>query len=85
MTQLFHTQQAAGWGLPTLYFLIQAAASFVERSRFGKRLGLGRGLIGWLFAVAVVVGPAGLLFHGPFIANVVVPMVKTIWRVPSWT
>jgi hypothetical protein len=75
----------SGWGLPTLYFLIQAAALFVERSRFGRRLGLGRGLIGWLFAVAVVVGPAGLLFHGPFIANVVVPMIEAIGQVRSWT
>jgi hypothetical protein len=70
----------AGWGLPTLYFLIQALALFVERSRVGRRLGLGRGLVGWLFAVAVVVGPAGLLFHGPFIANVVVPMIEAIGR-----
>ncbi len=73
-----------GWGLPTLYFAIQAAAAFVERSTFGKRLGLGRGLLGWLFAVAVVVGPAGLLFHGPFIANVVVPMIQAIQRLLQW-
>jgi len=52
-----------GWGLPTLYFLIQAAAVFVERSRLGRRIGLGRGIGGWLFAFAVIAGPAGLLFH----------------------
>lgn len=74
-----------GWGLPTLYFLIQAAALFVERSRLGRRLGLGRGLIGWLFAFAVVVGPAGMLFHGRFIAHVVVPMIEAIAQVQSWT
>lgn len=73
-----------GWGLPTLYFLIQAAAVFVERSRAGRRLGLGRGLSGWLFTFAIVVGPAGLLFHGPFIHNVVVPMVQAIERVLPW-
>jgi alginate O-acetyltransferase complex protein AlgI len=67
-----------GWGWPTLYFLIQPAAMFIERSRFGRRIGLGRGLIGWLFALAVVVGPAGLLFHGPFIEHVVVPMVRAM-------
>jgi hypothetical protein len=67
-----------GWGLPTLYFLIQAAAVFVERSRVGRRIGLGRGLTGWLFAVAIVAGPAGLLFHRPFVEHVVVPMVQTM-------
>lgn len=74
-----------GWGLPTLYFLIQAAALFVERSRIGRRMGLGRGVMGWLFGVAVVVGPAGLLFHGPFVRNVVVPMIEMIGQVLSWT
>jgi hypothetical protein len=67
-----------GWGWPTLYFLIQPAAMFIERSRFGRRIGLGRGWTGWLFALAVVVGPAGLLFHGPFIEDVVVPMVRAM-------
>ena len=67
-----------GWGLPTLYFLIQAAAVFVERSGVGRRIGLGHGLIGWLYALIVIVGPAGLLFHGPFIEHVVAPMVRAI-------
>jgi len=67
-----------GWGLPTLYFVIQAAGVFVERSRAGRRIGLGRGVTGWLFALAVIAGPAGLLFHGPFIEHVVVPMVRAI-------
>jgi hypothetical protein len=66
-----------GWGLPTLYFLIQAVAAFFERSAFG--------LPGWLFAAAVVVVPAGLLFHGPFIANVVVPMIGAIQGLMQWT
>ena len=33
-----------GYGLPTLYFLLQGAGVTVERSRFGQRLGLGRGI-----------------------------------------
>jgi len=67
-----------GWGLPTLYFMIQASAVFVERSRVGRLMGLGRGLIGWLFAIVIIAGPAGLLFHTPFIEHVVVPMVRAI-------
>jgi hypothetical protein len=67
-----------GWGLPTLYFLLQAGVVFVERSSLGRWIGLGHGFVGWLFAFAVVALPAGLLFHGPFIAHVVVPMTRAI-------
>jgi hypothetical protein len=67
-----------GYGLPTLYFLIQAAGLSLERSQMGKRLGLGRGLSGRLFGLAVVLVPAGLLFHPPFIVRVVVPMLAAI-------
>jgi len=67
-----------GWGWPTLYFLIQGAAMWFERSRAGRLLGLGRGFVGWLCAAAVVVGPVGMLFHRPFIERVVLPMLFSI-------
>lgn len=67
-----------GFGLPTLYFLIQGLAQLWERTPLAKSLGLGRGLRGWLFAVIVVVAPAGLLFHPPFITRVVLPMVADL-------
>lgn len=67
-----------GWGWPTLYFLIQGVAMLVERSRVGRLIGLGRGVIGWLFAAVVIVGPVGMLFHPPFIKRVVVPMVEWV-------
>jgi hypothetical protein len=63
----------AGFGGPTLYFLIQAAALFVERTRVGKRLGLGRGRIGRLFCGVVTLTPIAVLFHRPFIERCVVP------------
>src|SRR5262245_50795236 len=66
------------WGSPTLYFLIQGAGLLAERSRLGTRLGLGRGIVGRLFAAAVVFGPVGMLFHAPFMTRVVAPMVQTI-------
>jgi Membrane bound O-acyl transferase family len=66
----------AGFGLPTLYFAIQAAGLFVERTTLAKRLGLGRRWIGWIFCIVVTVGPVGLLFHRPFIERVVVPMLR---------
>jgi hypothetical protein len=67
-----------GWGWPTLYFLIQGAAMWFERSRVARLIGLGHGLIGWMFAAAVIVGPVGMLFHRPFIERVVLPMLFSI-------
>jgi alginate O-acetyltransferase complex protein AlgI len=67
-----------GYGLPTLYFVIQAAALFVERSKFGKRFGLGRGVRGWLFTAVVLVAPACLLFHPWFAREVIVPFLGAV-------
>jgi alginate O-acetyltransferase complex protein AlgI len=67
-----------GYGGPTVFFCLLAAALFVERSRLGRWLGLGHGWRGWLFAALVLVAPAGLLFHPPFIRNVVLPFLSVL-------
>ena len=67
-----------GYGLPTAYFLIQGLGMLLERSPFGRCIGLGQGLLGRLFALAVTAGPAFWLFHPPFIHNVILPMLKAI-------
>jgi membrane bound O-acyltransferase family protein len=67
-----------GWGSPTLYFLIQGVAVLLERSRVGRRVGLGRGLLGRFFAAVVVLGPVGLLFHPSFVTRVVLPMLDAL-------
>jgi len=67
-----------GYGLPTAYFLTQGLGVLAERSRFGRWLGLGRGVRGWLFTLLVTAGPAFWLFHPPFINNVILPMFKAI-------
>ncbi len=67
-----------GYGLPTVYFVAQAAGLLIERTPFGRRLGLGRGLRGWLFTVAVVAIPAFWLFPPVFIRNVILPMLRAI-------
>lgn len=71
-----------GYGLPTCYFLIQAVGMLVERSRPGRRIGLGRGWPGWLFAAAVVAAPAPLLFHRPFVTQVAAPFLEACRVIP---
>ncbi len=67
-----------GYGLPTMYFLIQGGGVFLERSRLGKKLGLRHNFRGWLFTAAFTAGPAFWLFHPPFIRHVILPFMHTI-------
>jgi len=67
-----------GYGLPTAYFILQGLGVLLERSRFGRRIGLGRGLRGWLFTAVLAAGPAFWLFHPPFVRNVILPMLRTL-------
>jgi hypothetical protein len=72
-----------GFGKPTLFFLIQPAAIGLERSNFGQRIGLGRGIQGWLFTAAVLILPLPLLFHAEFIRNVMLPFLRAIGATSS--
>ncbi|WP_425613726.1 MBOAT family protein [Anatilimnocola sp. NA78] len=67
-----------GYGGPTLYFVIQGIGMLVERSVVGRKLGLGQGWIGWLFAMALLAGPVPLLFHLPFVTRVVTPFLQAV-------
>ena len=67
-----------GYGGPTLYFLLQVLAIFVERSALGQRWRLGRGWTGWLFAMIVLLGPAYLLFQPVFVEGIVVPFLDDL-------
>ncbi len=73
-----------GWGGPTLYFMIQGVGLLFERSHFGKRLGLGKGITGRVFCGLCTVGPVCLLFHEPFVRHVTEPVRfncgKLIWH-----
>ena len=64
-----------GYGLPTAYFVLQGCALVIERSRIGRRLGLGRGARGRLFALAAAGFPAYWLFPPAFVFNVILPML----------
>lgn len=67
-----------GYGGPTLFFVIQGVAMVIERSRFGRQMGLDHGWSGRLFAAAVLVAPVGLLFHRPFVVGVIVPFMRSL-------
>ena len=67
-----------GYGLPTAYFLLQAAGLIFERTRLVRWLGLGGGWRGWLFTAVVTVGPLYWLFHPVFVRNVILPMLQAI-------
>ena len=68
----------AGFGLPTLYFLVQGGAVLLERSALGKRWKLSRGWRGRVFAAIFVLAPLGLLFHQPFLQRVVLPTLDLL-------
>ena len=67
-----------GYGLPTLYFLLQGTGITVERSRFGKCLGLGHGIRGWFFMMVFLTAPVYWLFHPWFVLRVILPFMRAI-------
>ena len=67
-----------GYGGPTGFFAIQGVALLVERSDAGRRLGLGRGIRGWIFTAAVLLLPLPWLFHRAFVERVVVPFLQAL-------
>ena len=67
-----------GYGGPTTFFAIQGGAMMIERSAFGRRIGLGSGLSGRLFVLLVLIVPLGLLFHRPFVVGVIVPFMHAL-------
>jgi hypothetical protein len=67
-----------GYGLPTLYFLIQGVAFLFERSKVSRAIGLRHGFAGWLFMALVTAGPVFWLFHPAFINRVIIPFMRAI-------
>src|SRR4030095_15802386 len=67
-----------GYGWPTFFFGAQAVGMFIERSRPGRAIGLGRGWRGHLFTLLIVASPAYGLFHPPFVRNIMVPFMRAV-------
>jgi len=68
----------AGYGLPTMYFVIQGGGVMLERSSWGGKLGVQSGARGWLYMAAFTAGPAFWLFHPPFVRSVILPFMQVI-------
>ena len=64
-----------GYGLPFAYFLLQGVGVWLERLAARRGLPVRGGLGGWLFAVVFTVPAAVLLFHPPFVHNVILPLI----------
>jgi hypothetical protein len=67
-----------GYGLPTAYFLLQAAGTYLDRSPLGRRLGLRGGWRGRAFTLLLTAPTAYVLFHPPFVERVWVPFLEAI-------
>jgi membrane bound O-acyltransferase family protein len=67
-----------GYGLPTGYFVLQGLGVMLERSSFGRRIGLQKGPIAWIFLLMVTAAPAFWLFHPLFVWCVILPFMRAI-------
>jgi hypothetical protein len=67
-----------GYGLPTIYFLLQGTGMTIEHSRFGGRIGLGQGVRGWCFMLVFLTAPVFWLFHPWFVLRVILPFMQAI-------
>jgi D-alanyl-lipoteichoic acid acyltransferase DltB (MBOAT superfamily) len=68
----------AGYGLPTIYFLLQGWGIIAQRSSVGAQFGIRGGIRGRAFTIFIAAGPAFWLFHPPFVRNVILPFMKVI-------
>jgi alginate O-acetyltransferase complex protein AlgI len=63
----------AGYGLPTAYFTLHGVLVLLEEAlaRRGRPI---RGLAGRIWAYFWILAPLPILFHGPFVAGVLLPL-----------
>ena len=68
-----------GFGLPTLYFLVQLVGILIERTRIARRLGLSRySVAARAYTFALTILPLPLLFHAAFLRSVMTPFAHAI-------
>jgi hypothetical protein len=72
-----------GYGLPTLYFLIQFTGLLIEHLPTPRRIRRAWPITGRLFTIFVALAPLPLLFHAPFLHNVILPFIHALSRSTS--
>jgi predicted DCC family thiol-disulfide oxidoreductase YuxK len=70
-----------GYGLPTVYFLLQGLGLVIERGSLGRTLGFSEGIRGRTFALLCAAAPAFWLFPPVFVHNVILPMLHALGAV----
>ncbi len=68
-----------GYGLPTLYFLGQLIAVLMNVSPRRNRRAPGHLWRRRILTIGIVVVPSPILFHPPFLQNVIVPFIRAIF------
>ena len=71
-----------GYGRPTLYFPIQGAGFLIEGTRLGRRVLVGRPVVGRCWTALVVIGPVALVAPPVFLYDVIVPILREM-KVPG--
>ena len=65
-----------GYGLPTIYFMIQAAGMILEKRIFARKGRNGGTALRRAFTMTILATPIGLLFPPVFIHNIILPMLQ---------
>ena len=63
-----------------LYFMIQWFGMRMEKTKWGRRT-LRRSWLGRVYAFLILILPVKLLFHDPFMYNVIIPFIHAIHSV----
>ncbi|MGZ8940645.1 MAG: hypothetical protein ACXW32_15685, partial [Limisphaerales bacterium] len=72
-----------GYGLPTIYFVIQGIGLMLQRTQTARRAGWNAGAKGRLLTAMVLIAPLPLLFHADFIERVILPFMEVIGARPA--
>jgi alginate O-acetyltransferase complex protein AlgI len=72
----------AGYGLPTLYFTLQGVCVALERRWLRRTVGLRNKATAWLWTCAAVLGPLPMMFHPPFLREIVLPLLRWCGAAP---
>ena len=68
----------SGYGLPTLFFMIQGCVLLLQRTKLFKKFGFHRGLRGQVFMLLMLVVTLPLIFHPGFAHVVIIPLLEAL-------